>query len=65
MMNRLPYSERVTMNTLTKMASGLISQWHPDPPKDDGSQATAMQLGADQQVLLAQTFGWSEKETPS
>ena len=36
------------MNTLTKMALGLIGQLHPHPPTGDGSQA----------VALAQTVGW-------
>ena len=71
MMNRLPYSEWVTMNTLTKMALRLIGQMHPDPPKDDGSPAwidrhalsQTMQLGADQQVVLAQGGGWPAAET--
>lgn len=36
------------MNTLTKMALGLIGQLQPHPPTGDGSQA----------VALAQTVGW-------
>ena len=51
------------MNTLTKMALGLIGQLHLHPPTGDGSQAVAlpparMEGGLPLEQALAQTVGW-------
>lgn len=42
------------MNTLTKMALGLIGQLQPHSPTGDGSQAVTLPLVQ----ALAQTVGW-------
>lgn len=42
------------MNTLTKLALGLMGQLRPNPPVGDSATSIAMPM----QVLLAQTVGY-------
>ena len=58
------------MNTLTKMALGLIGQLQPHPPTGDGSQAVTLpparlEGGLPLVQALAQTVGWPAGAAPA